>query len=240
MSPRSPRSSSRGAPDSKAAPRERLHRGRTVAERKAERRQALLDAALDLFGTKGYPATPIEELCRASFVSTRYFYEEFSNREDLLASLYEQLLERAWAAVLAAGVDDGPDFLRREIHSRVGAFVHALLDDPRAARVVCLEAVGVSPAFEARRRAAHLFYADTLATFFASYFPEGREPDHDFELVALGMVGAINEIIIDWMERDDQPSLDELIDVVGELFIVLGTSRFGRHSLESNPRPATG
>ncbi len=210
------------------APRERLHRGRTLAERKAERRQALLDAALELFGTKGYAATPIEELCRASFVSTRYFYEEFANREDLLASLYEQLLEEAWAAVLAGGVEEGPEFLKREIRSRVGAFVHALLDDPRAARVICLEAVGVSPAFEARRRAAHLFYADALATFFAGYFPDDREPDHNFQLVALGMVGAINEIIIDWMERDDQPSLDDLTDVVGDLFIVLGTSRFGR------------
>jgi AcrR family transcriptional regulator len=208
------------------APRERLHRGRTLAERKAERRQALLDAALELFGTKGYAATPIEELCRASFVSTRYFYEEFANREDLLASLYEQLLERAWQAVLAAEVQDGPNHLRREIHARVGAFIHALLDDPRAARVICLEAVGVSPAFEARRRAARLFYADALATFFTDYFAGDRPRDRDFELVGLGMVGAINEIIVDWMERDDQPSLDELTEVVADLFVVLGTSRF--------------
>lgn len=217
----------RGRARAPRPPRERLHRGLTLSERRAQRRQALLDSALELFGTKGYAATSIEELCRTSFVSTRYFYEEFQNREDLLASLYEDLLARAWEEVLAAEVEPGADYLRRDTRARVGAFVHALLDDPRAARIVCLEAVGVSPALEARRRAAHLRYADALANFFLDYFPEGTDPGHDFELVALGMVGAINEIIIDWMERDEPGSLDQLIDVVCELFLVLGTSRWG-------------
>ncbi|MEJ5255846.1 MAG: helix-turn-helix domain-containing protein [Acidimicrobiales bacterium] len=93
--------------DARTAPRERLHRGRTMRERRAQRRQALLDSALELFGTRGYAATSIEELCRTSNVSTRYFYEEFQNREDLLASLYEDLLARAWEAVLAAEVKPG-------------------------------------------------------------------------------------------------------------------------------------
>jgi AcrR family transcriptional regulator len=198
-----------------------------MRERRAQRRQALLDSALELFGTRGYAATSIEELCRTSNVSTRYFYEEFQNREDLLASLYEDLLARAWEAVLAAEVKPGPDYLRRDTRARVSAFVHVLLDDPRAARIVCLEAVGVSPALEARRRAAHLRYAEALADFFLDYLPEGTDPGRDFELIALGMVGAINEIIIDWMERDEPRSIDELVDVVCELFIVLGTSRWG-------------
>jgi AcrR family transcriptional regulator len=205
----------------------------TLAERRRQRRNALLAAALELFGTRGYAATSIEELCRTANVSTRYFYEEFSDREDLLGCLYEQLLATAWDEVLATEVPEGPDQLRRETRARVGAFIRALLADPRAARVVCLEAVGVSPAIEARRRRVHLGYAHALTAYFQDFVDEQVAPARDFELVALGMVGAINEIIVDWIERDaDGASLDELTDVVSGLFIVLGTSRWGRGVFE--------
>ena len=36
--------------------------GRTATQRRAERRQRLMTAALELFGTEGYPATSIERL----------------------------------------------------------------------------------------------------------------------------------------------------------------------------------
>jgi len=240
------------APDPDApARKERLHRGRTLAERRRQRREALLAAALELFGTRGYAATSIEELCRTANVSTRYFYEEFSDREDLLGCLYERLLATAWGEVLATEVPEGPDQLRRETRARVGAFIRALLTDPRAARVVCLEAVGVSPAIEARRRQVHLGYAHALTTYFHDFVDDDVAPARDFELVALGMVGAINEIIVDWIERDaDGASLDELTEVVSRLFIVLGTSRWGRQVFdgpgatqaigESVPGSATG
>ena len=50
------------------APR-RGYGGRSAAERRAERRERLLAAGLELFGTRGYAATSIERLCAAASVS---------------------------------------------------------------------------------------------------------------------------------------------------------------------------
>src|SRR5215218_480858 len=98
---------------------ERLRKGRTLAERRWERREALLDAALDLFGTQGYAATSVEELCRTAYVSTRNFYEEFDNREAVLLALGDRLVGDAYQAMVEATIEDGPDRLRRESRARV-------------------------------------------------------------------------------------------------------------------------
>ena len=86
------------------APRaERRIRGRTLAERREERRDAMLAAGLDLFGTKGYAATTVEEVCRRAYVSSRNFYEEFDNRLSLLVAVGERIVAAAFASWTAIG-----------------------------------------------------------------------------------------------------------------------------------------
>src|ERR1700743_249076 len=76
--------------------------GRTATQRRAERRQRLMTAALELFGTEGYPATSIERLCARANVSTRNFYEDFASREALLIALHDQITQQAFDAVIEA------------------------------------------------------------------------------------------------------------------------------------------
>ena len=60
---------------------QRRIRGLDAQQRLDERRRLLLDAGLELFGTAGYAATSVEQLCQAAYVSTRSFYELFPNKE---------------------------------------------------------------------------------------------------------------------------------------------------------------
>lgn len=203
---------------------ERLRKGRTLAERRAERRRALLDAALDRFAEKGYPATTIEEICRAASVSTRNFYEEFDNREALLLELYGELLHRMVTAVNEGAdglpaTDDQFRAMALSTRARIGAFVRVCTDDPRIARVALIETVGVSPAVEARRRAAHRMFAAYIASQAREFAAAGSLPEDDYELISIGMVGAINEVLIDWVLREDPTPVDRVIDRLHRMFI---------------------
>jgi AcrR family transcriptional regulator len=203
--------------DSERIKNERLRKGRTLAERRWERREALLDAALDLFGTKGYAATSVEELCRTAYVSTRNFYEEFDNREAVLFALGDRLVGEAYQAMVEATFEDGPDRLVREARARVGALAHALLDDPRRARIAFIETLGVSPLQEARRRNAHRLFAQYFAALVRSDFNSEGFGSREEDIFAVALVGAINEILSDWVLRTDKPPLDDLIDPIVEL-----------------------
>ncbi|HMJ15220.1 MAG TPA: TetR/AcrR family transcriptional regulator, partial [Polyangiaceae bacterium] len=86
----------------------RPYGGRAPEERKQDRRERLLEAGLDLFGTIGYTQTSIERLCARAGVTTRHFYEEFGSRESLLKAVYDQVIGRTMIAVRAAIANSPP------------------------------------------------------------------------------------------------------------------------------------
>ena len=201
----------------------RLRKGRTLAERRQERRDALLDAAIEVFGTKGYASSSIEEICRKAYVSSRDFYAEFANREALLRAVGLQITERVYAALTDVEVEPGPDLLRRRTWARVAGLVHVLVDDPRVARIAIVESVGISADHEARRLSAHHLYADWICTYVRDELESKGLDERRQQAFSLALVGAVNELIVDWILQppDQRCSVDELVDVIAELAMVV-------------------
>jgi AcrR family transcriptional regulator len=219
-----PPRSRRATPDKAPRPAgERLHRGRTLEERRSERRSALLAAALDLFGTKGYAATSIEDLCAASYVTNRYLYEEFGGREALLVALYDHLIAQVGEAVLAVSAPPGPDHVRDATRDRIAAFVRGVTDDERVARVLFLEGGNASAALERRRRDAHAYFAEYVAQLAFPYAASGEIEVRNFHLLALGFVGAVNEIVTHWIltEPGERVEVDEIIGAAMEMYLLV-------------------
>src|SRR5581483_423913 len=121
----------------------RRYGGKTLDERRAERRERLLDAGLELFGTRGFAQTTIEQICATAGLNPRYFYEQFPTRESLLGAVYARHVEAVAAEVLAAVRRAPPDPVER-LRAGLEAFLDGSLADERAARVNYFEVVGVS------------------------------------------------------------------------------------------------
>lgn len=219
---------STGGPDGRTDPPRaedprppRRYRGLDPEQRRADRRRRLLDAGLELFGTVGYQATTITGLCRAAGVTTAHFYEEFGGREPLLWAVFDDLVS-ATADRVATAMAGAPATLRAQARAGLGAFLHDLLDDPRRGRVQCLETVGVSPGFEARRRELLRAYAAVVARAAQEAASVDDERTRTTRFVPSALVAGVNDAVIEWLLLDDPPPIDAVADELVELFVLVG------------------
>jgi AcrR family transcriptional regulator len=199
----------------------RRHRGLLPQERRADRRRRLMEAGLELFSGLGYHGTSIERICAQAGVTARHFYEEFPSREALLVALYDEGAERAMDAVVKALApsDDSP---RRRTRASIAAFVHSVLDDPRIGRILTVEVVGVSPDLERRRRLVMRSFARLVEVEVNRVAAQGLiAADRDYRLASLALVGATNELVIDWILSDHRPPVDDLVDEIAWIYLAV-------------------
>jgi AcrR family transcriptional regulator len=195
-------------------------RGLSPVERRQARHHRLLDAGLELFGTLGYSATSLTALCAEGGVSPRHFYEIHPGREQLLAELYDEiardLIRRVRAAQAVA-----PLTVPAQVEATLGAVVSGLTDDPRRARVLLLEIVGVSPAMDTIRLEAVRRFAAVLGDAHGRLVAVGVVPAREFEALAIGLVGAINELLTDWLLKDPRPAATSVLPALAPLLVAV-------------------
>lgn len=205
--------------------------GRSAQTLWLERRQRLLEAGLTLFCTLGYQKTRIEALCSEARVTPRHFYEQFATREDLLVALYEQVVAQArdkvQVALRAPGLD--PKAL---ISEALRTFVRAYTDDPRHARLACIEVVGVSEAMARRRRAVIHEFASLIEAYADGMAQAGLLPQRNYRLACVGLVGAVNELMSEWLTVDQPPSVTEVGEELVAMFeaLILGAQALSQQA----------
>lgn len=90
--------------------------------RRRRTRQAILDAAVDLFQTQGVRETSVEEICDRAEVSVRTFFNHFETRAHLHDALAEARARNVAAALDVLAEDDPP------LDERLPAFLTAMAD----------------------------------------------------------------------------------------------------------------
>jgi AcrR family transcriptional regulator len=204
-----------------AAPtRPRRYRGRSTDDLRAERRERLMDAGMRLIGTEGYHALTIEKLRSSAHVSTRHFYEHFASREELLAALFEQLVAEGGAIVLQALATPAETPGARTINA-LRAFVRYCLNDPHKARIAFIETVGISADMERRRRTAIRRFSHLITDAAVGLADAGVVPRADFQFAAVALVGATNELIVEWLAGETGLTAEQMERAIVNLYQTL-------------------
>lgn len=195
-------------PTPKAAGEGRRYGGADADERRLRRRAAFIEAGQQLFGEQGYAQVSVKALCDEAGFTQRYFYESFPDRAALLIAVYVDCVGRVRTATLdaadpfiAAGAV-APDEVPAAARAALGAFMDSLVGNPPRARVMLVEVVGVNPEIERVRQRAIHGWAD-LILFLAR---GGRTPTRAQRLAAIGLVGAITQLMVDWYVTAHAPS----------------------------------
>jgi AcrR family transcriptional regulator len=182
----------------------------TPSERRADRRERLMEAGLELFGTVGYTNSSARAVSAAASLNSRYFYESFESREDLLYNVYERIVGEIVSKAIEAVEREHTVVDRAREGLRAGWTV--VTEDRRKARIVAIEVVGVSDRLERARREARHALAKLTAEEAVAVAPSGTRFHLDPLLTARSLIGAVVEFLLEWVNGDLDASVDEVVE----------------------------
>lgn len=171
---------------------ERSWGGTKLADRRAARRQILLDVAERLAGEEGCAAVTVRSVCREARLTDRYFYESFTGRDELLLAAFERVADEARGALEDAVALSDP---QRDIRARaaVSAFVALVLDAPHKGRLLLLEPFA-DPAL-----GAHSHRLMPVFTHLVGGQLSGTGDAIDRRLAAHALVGGLANLFAGWL-----------------------------------------
>ncbi|MEU7145318.1 TetR/AcrR family transcriptional regulator [Nocardia sp. NPDC046473] len=189
--------------------------GRTAEQRRAERRERMVGAAIDLWREQGWTAVTMRAVCAGASLNDRYFYEEFADRDGLLVAAWEQvrddMLSRLTVA-FAENIDRTPQEIARIAAEVV---VNRMTEDPDYARILLMHHGGSTALEQCRSSALQL----TAGLVVAAAQPFLR-PDADqmgLRMDAIVGVGGFVELISAWqagaIDCDGQEIVDQTVRI---------------------------
>ena len=186
----------------------------TFAQRKQqELREQIVDAAFAEFAERGYHNTGIADIAQRLGIGHGTFYRYFTNKRDILDHVVTQLIERLLAALTDENAPDAATTLDsyREQSQRIARAITKIFeDDPRAGRMLLLEATSIDG--DLTDRLMSVF--DTSATLIAGYFENGvrrgyLRADLDIGASAEAVVGMMIAGILDILRHPQDPDRHE-------------------------------
>ena len=203
----------------------RRYAGRAGAERVAERRTRLLDAGLELLGTRGVAGTSVRGIAEASGLAARDFYESFASIEELQVAVFEAIgTEAAERAITALAAAPGDDVQRTR--AVLAAMVDLALDDPRKGRIALVESI-TSPALGPLVLDQSRRFAGMLAATASSGDPAGSADGLpvDLRLRAQFLIGGVAHTLGAVLQGDLDVERERLVDVLVDLFVTVNAGR---------------
>jgi AcrR family transcriptional regulator len=175
--------------------------------KKAQTRQALIDAAWELFDERGYAETTIEDITDRVDVSSRTFFRYFPSKEAVVFADQEGTdKSKVIAKALAERPADEPVFesIRQAMHVLVDDLS---LDPERAIQVgrMCQENASLE---EYRHGAGSQHAEDVLLDFLRSRLDDPMAP----AVIASALKGAMGAAWDYWVESGQELDMADLLD----------------------------
>lgn len=191
------------------APRRR-YAGKSADERRAERRAALVAAALEIWQESGWAAVTMRGVCARASLTDRYFYESFADRDALLAALWDQVRDETLAMLLSAIEPHADDDPLVQLRAALFVVVHHIGDEPQRAQIIFGDHAG-SAVLEQRRRETIQMAVDLLIDLARPHLRPDADETGLRVSVLLG-IGGFVETVLAWRSGLVEVDADALVE----------------------------
>lgn len=193
------------------------YRGIAADERRATRRQQLIEAAIKVYGQTGVQGATVKAICDAAQLTERYFYESFSNSQALFVATFETVTDYVLDTVREASRRvETPGKAR--VEAIIRAYCCVLKENPATARVFVVEIAAVGGEVEAVLDRGLAGLADLLDEALG----RGRRRD---PMLEVGVAGGLNRMAKKWIASDYALPVGKFVAAAVRLSSVLEQSR---------------
>ena len=173
--------------------------------KRARTRQALVDAAVELFERKGYEATTVADIAAAAEIGTRTFFSYFASKEELLFPESDRRVQVAIEAIAGRAPGEQPaDVLLRALRE-AGAESDDMTGPLAALRTRLIQQV---PVLRGRSLQRQMDSQREIARHLHAAYPQELDTVSAAALVG-AFVGAVNGALVALLEepgRGDDPA----------------------------------
>lgn len=188
----------------------RSYGGKSKEERRAQRRDKMLEAAKVVFGEHGFHAATVKQLCNEAGLTERYFYESFSNQSELFAAIYDRELDALREALIAA-LSTAPREVEAMAEAALQAYFGRLKADPHAARILLIEVYGTTQDMDRLYRRGVSDFAELIRGIIEQQFRLSENSPLSPGLLSTGLVGAAIHLAMRWYLGGYKESVDIMV-----------------------------
>ncbi|MFJ3708283.1 MULTISPECIES: TetR family transcriptional regulator [unclassified Streptomyces] len=187
--------------------------GNRAAAQRLKMRRELAAAAMELFSTKGYEATTVDEIAARAGVARRTFFRHFRSKEEAIFPDHDDTLVRAEAVLNAAPPHEHPlDTVCRGIKEVMR--MYAASPVVSVARYKLTREV---PTLREAEIASVARYERLFTRYLLGHFDEHDQHDGNddpllAEVAASAVVTAHNHVLRRWLRADGQGDVEARLD----------------------------
>jgi len=171
-------------------------------------RTRILEAAVQVFAQKGYHETRVDDIVAESKTSKGSVYFYFPSKQDIFLALSDTFADLLESRLTQA--------IEKETHGiqQMDAALQAslgLFSQYRGlAKIALVQAVGLGAVFEERRRTINNRLTLIIQSRLERAVEDGSIPPLQTAIVARAWVGALNEVVINWIYTGTPPLEESL------------------------------
>lgn len=197
----------------------RAYGGVSGDARQAERRAQLIEAGLELLGSReGAPTLSVRGACKQAGLTARYFYEQFADRDALAVAVLDHVVSDIATATRTA-VLEAPSDGRSQIRAGIDTIVRKISEDPRRGRLLFSGDHGIAE-LASRRIEANRTFARMLAQRAQEFY--GVRDGPGLALLTEFLVGGISQTLSAWQSGSLDMPAERIVERCTELFLAVG------------------
>ena len=187
------------------------------SQQKEDTRRKILESAAQVFASKGFHGSVVDDIVKASGTSKGAVYFYFESKEQIYFSLVEDYVGTL-AQEMHLAVQRGRGLVG-QVEAAVATIVRSFQAHRALARIVLLDWPVAGAEFQGERIALKGMLVEVLRGYLDRAVQDHRIDAQDTELAAYVWIGAIGEVVVRWLNTGRPAPLEDVIAPLTRLLL---------------------